>query len=162
MVYVLYLAKSWTMRYWGSGVISHAIINHEILWCWCYISRNLQSWNWKATFNCRFSDKIVDIFCKKENHYLWNEDYSFHFGGAYAKLNQHKYSGLLNHTSRHHITYTLHYWCSLTKCLIPSLFNQFNALQWCVDDHNEQVSPALLCQDCYHGGSINWDCLCFY
>ena len=33
------------MRYCGSGVISHEICNHEILWFWCNISRNLQPWD---------------------------------------------------------------------------------------------------------------------
>ena len=34
--------KKTTMRYCGSGVISHGICNHEILWFCSNISRNLQ------------------------------------------------------------------------------------------------------------------------
>ena len=37
--------KSATMRYWGSGLISHKNCNHEISWIWCYISQNLQPWD---------------------------------------------------------------------------------------------------------------------
>ena len=34
--------KSATIRYCGSGLISHGICNHELLWLWCNISQNLK------------------------------------------------------------------------------------------------------------------------
>ena len=34
----IYLTKSWTMRYCGSGLMCNEIYNHEILWFWCYNS----------------------------------------------------------------------------------------------------------------------------